>query len=73
MSLTNVSKKPGNEITVALKFLHEARLNISYQFDCNKNAVRVSLKLLCNEIRLSHKSEFTVHHEFFLAADQFVN
>ena len=45
MSLKNVSNKPRNEITIALKFLHEARLNIYYQSDRNKNAGRVSLKL----------------------------
>ena len=37
MSSTNVSNKPRNEITIALKFLHEASFNISYQFDCNTN------------------------------------
>ena len=59
MSSTNVSNKPGNE-TILL----ETRLNNSYQFDCNENAGRVSLKLSFNEIIPSHWSEFTVHLVF---------
>ena len=43
MASKNVSNKQRNELTIALKFLHEARLNISFQFDGNKNAGRVSL------------------------------
>ena len=31
MSSTNVTQQPGIKITIALKFLHEARLNIPYQ------------------------------------------
>ena len=49
-SSTTVGNKPRNENTIAVKFLHEARLNTSYQFDRNKNAEIVSL----NEISPSH-------------------
>ena len=48
------SNKPINEVTIALKFLHEARFNISYQFDRDKNTERISLKLSCNEIGPDH-------------------
>ena len=76
MSSTNVSNKPRNEVTFALKFLHEERLNISYQFDRNKNAGRVSSKL-SSKISPSHSNEFNVHQLstmflISLAADQFV-
>ena len=46
--------KPKNETAIALKFLHEARLIISYQFDRNRNTGRVLSKLSCNEISPSH-------------------
>ena len=72
MSSTNAGDKPRNKITITLKFLHEARLIISYQFDGNRNAGGVSLKLSCNEITQSHGNEFTVRHVFLLAADQLV-
>ena len=49
-SSTTVGNKPRNENTIAVKFLHEARLNTSYQFDRKKNAEIVSLKLSCNEL-----------------------
>ena len=49
MSSTNVSNKLRNEIITALKFHHEGRLHVSYYFEFNKNAAKVSLKLLCNE------------------------
>ena len=29
-------------------------MGVSYQFDCNKNPERVSLRLLCDEISPSH-------------------
>ena len=50
-------------MSIALKFLHEAGWNIFCQFDRNKIAGRISLKLSFNaEISPSHGNEFTVHH-----------
>ena len=44
MSSRNASNKPRNAVIIALKFLHEPRLKISYQFACNKKQRETFIK-----------------------------
>ena len=58
MSSTNVSNKTRNDITIALKFLHEARLNIS---------VRSQAYLLKHATNASSRKQSSKSSRFFFA------